>query len=365
MRFLTVLYTITCVFAPILRIYTLVGGSFTLLDTFTFLFYILSIPYLFNKNICRPYVILFIFVFLHSVIIYSYNDDGSVFMRAMHLANYIFFVAFFNNIFFKLDLAHKMLRNGAVIATLFLIAQHVASIFLGVKLVGIYAPLATEEANMENMVFGTNIYRYASFFVEPAAYAVYIVNALTQELFYQKERKIWVVSLICLGGVLSTSNTAIACIVFLLGIYFYKNRMFSGKTVLLLLSFIVIYVVAQPFLDAITNRIGAGSSYDNRFNGYEAVFFILDDPTFGMGFVSPDDMGVYLAGFARLLMYFGYIGVFVYSIIYLKVFISSSQKVMTSVFLFLNLGSNTLLGASFLPYSCFIAAGMKKNKGNY
>ena len=362
MRFLTILYTITCVFAPILRIYTFVGGSFTLLDTFTLLFYIFSIPYLFNKNICWSYVILFIFVFLHSIIIYLSNSDGSIFMRAMHLANYIFFVAFFNNTFFKMDMAHKMLRYGAVIATIFLIAQHVSSIFLGIKLVGIYAPLATQEADMENMISGTNIYRYASFFIEPAGYAVYIVGALTQELFYQKERKIWVVSLICLGGVLSTSNTAIACIAFLLGMYFYKNRMFSGKTVLLLLSFIVIFVVAQPFLDAITNRIEAGNSYENRFSGYDEVFRILKDPILGMGFVSPDNISVYLAGFPRLLMYLGYIGVIVYTLIYLKVFKSARQKVMVLVFLFLNLGSNTLVGASFLPYSCFIAASMKKRQ---
>lgn len=362
MRFLTVLYTITCVFGPILRIYTFVGGSFTVLDTCTLLFYILSIQYLFNRNICRPFLALFVFVMIHSCIILLYNSDGSIFVRAMHLANYIFFVAFFNNTFFKMDLAQKLLRYGAVIATLFLIIQHVASIFLGVQLVGIYAPLATHEANMDNMVSGTDIYRYASFFIEPAGYGVFIVSALAQELFYQKESKLWVISLICLGGILSTSNTAIACIVLLLGIYFYIKKMLSVKTFLLLLSFVAIFIIAQPFLEAITNRIEAGNSYANRFSGYDEVFKILENPLLGMGFVSPDDMPVYLSGFARLLMYFGFIGIIFYTIIYVKVFFSASQKITVLVFLFLNVGSNTLLGASFLPYSCFIAASMKKRK---
>ncbi len=362
MRFLIILYTLTCVFAPILRIYSFIGGSLTVLDTFILLFYILSIPYLFNiRNIYWPYVTLFAFVFLHSCMIFLMNSDGGIFMRAMHLANYIFFIAFFNSTFFNIEMAKKALRNGAIIATIFLIAQHLLHILFGMQLVGIYAPLALREADMENMIAGTDINRYASFFLEPAGYGVYIVSALVQELFYQNKTKLWVVSLICLGGILSTSNTAIACIALSLGIYFYKNKMFSAKTIFLLFSFVGIFFIAQPFLDAISNRIESGKSYDGRFDGYDAVLYILDDPTWGMGFVSPENMGVYLAGFARLLMYFGYIGIIVYSFIYLKVFMSSNQKITTFVFLFLNLGSNTLLGGSFLPYSCFIVPGIKKH----
>lgn len=365
MKFLKIWYTFTCAFAPILRIYTFVGGGLTALDTFILLFYVLSIPFLSNiRNISTVFVALFTFVFVHSFITLLYNSDSGIFVRAMHMANYIFFVAFFNNTFFKMEMAHKMLRYGAVVATLFLIAQHISSIFWGFQLVGIYEPLATQDANMENMVAGTDIHRYASFFIEPAGYGVYIVCALTQELFYQKEKKLWVISLLCLGTILSTSNTAVACVVFLLAFYFYQNKMFSTKTVLLLVSFVGIFIVAQPFLNAISTRVEAGASYAGRFNGYDVVFQLLDNPMFGMGFVSPADMGIYLAGFARLLMYFGFVGVIVYSIIYLKVIKSSSQKIMVLVFLFLNIGSNPLLGGSFLPFSCFIVASLKKNINN-
>ena len=361
--FLTATYSSICALSPIFVIYSLVGGSLTILDMLILFFYVISIFSYFRKRgeFVIPVELLFMFVFIHSLITYIVNNDTSIFLRAMHLANLIFFVAFYNKYYFDLELAKKIVSSFAVIATLFLIIQHVGSIFLGLSIPGIISQYAINDANMENMVHGTDIYRFASFFVEPAAFAHYIICALAIELYYKEKANLLIVALYGLGCIMSTSNTAMALYVFLIFLFLYENKLFNKKTIILFFLSIIIIVIAQPYLEAISSRLESGISAGNRFEGYSNIDRLLHNTFWGIGFVAPSDMGCYLAGFARLVVYMGLLGVVVYGSFFTYMMINTNMKKMLLVFLILNIGSDTIFGVSFLYYISFIVNDMKKS----
>lgn len=379
-KLLSIYYTLACTFSPILVIYSFTGSSITVLDMMILLFYAISIPsYMMRRRnkITGTCLVLFLFVFTHSLIYLVSFGNMANFMRAMHLANYIFFIAFYNHTYFDVILGQKFIRFGSVVATLFLMVQHVAKMVFDQIIPGILPVFTNVEANLDGVVAETEISRFASFFVEPAAYALYIICAFAIELFYQQKTNIIIAVLLLSGAILSTSNTAIACTAFLLVLYIYKNGFFSYRTMVILASITIIVFITQPYLEAIFIRIEAGRSFDGRFNGYDYVYSFMNaekeiewignfknkfngydypDILWGMGFVSPEEIGYYLAGYARLLAYLGYIGVFVYICVYLRIFFSTKKKALLLAFLFLNLGSNTFLSASFLYYMCFIVS---------
>lgn len=361
--FLSYIYTVICTLSPVLVIYSFVGGPFTFLDTFILLFYIISIPsYLTKrKKVVMPFVLLFLFVFIHSIFVYLDNNDLSIFLRAMHLANFIFFLAFYHKIYFNDKLAIRIVSNFSVIATLFLIVQHLCFRFLGFPIPGIIPQYAIIEANLDNIIQNSNIYRYSSFFVEPAAFAQYIMCALTCLLFYDGNKNYKYIGLICIGCILSTSNTAIASMVLILVLYFVKSGISFKKIFSYLLAGIAIIIMTKPFIEALIVRNEGGVSYDNRFDGYQLVNQLLSNSIWGNGFIAPDDMGIYLPGFARLFVYLGIVGVCIYFLIFLYLFRNTSRKVLLFLFLFLNLGSDTLMGVGFLYYCCFILAALNKN----
>ena len=357
-RFLSYYYTILCVLAPVFVLYSFTRNSYTMTDTFIFGFYLLSLPYSLIKGfrVILPYLCIFIYILIHSGYNMLISYDWSVFLRAMHLVNYIFLISFYHKTFYNRELGEKFLRFFAILSTLFLIIQQIAIVQFGSSISGTLFPqYAINEATQDLVVRGTGVHRMSSFFSEPAAYAVYIICALAHELFYRRKTDMRVVALFCLGCILSTSNTAIACMALLMGFYIYTNKLFQSRdTILLLLALIVIYFIATPHIEAINSRIEEGRSFSGRFRGYSVMFDLVDNPIWGIGFVAPRDLDVYLAGFPRLFVYLGWIGVALYFIVYLNIIYSTKRIILVLVFLFLNIGSDTLFGVSFLYYSCFI-----------
>lgn len=354
MKQLQILYTLICTLSPILRVYSLTGNNLTVLDMAILFFYIVSIQTLFSKGtkVVLPYFIMFASVLIQSSFILWKNGDLSLFLRALHLLNYVLFLSLYNRKFFEATLALKSIRIAAIAATALLIIQH-AGHFVGITIPGQISQFAVREADLYNNVADSDISRFSSFFAEPSAYAVFIICPLALELFYMTKTNLYIVILLCVGCVLSTSNTALACMVFLLIFYFVKNKIFNYKTILLIVAGIVLFVVATPYIEAIRYRIEGGVSIENRFIGYELMKYYLNDPLMGVGFISMGDVGEYMPGFARLVVYLGMIGTIIYISIYANIFLTTQRKMVLLVFLFLNLGSNIFFAASIIFYSCF------------
>lgn len=366
MKRLSVFYTLICTLSPILRVYSLTGNTFTVLDTLIFVFYIVSVPVLLKRKFTfvKSYGIIFFYVLMHSSFIYAKGGDTGLFMRAMHQLNYVFFLVIYYKLFFDIRVADKSIGVAGVAATLFLVLQHTAHIFLGVTIPGQISAIAVREADSDNMVVGSNVVRFASFFAEPSAYAVFVVLPLAIELFYREKANYLFVILYCIGCVLSTSNTALACLAFLLIFYFVKNKIFNWKSIALIASGVAIIFIVSPFIEAIRTRVEGGTSFNNRFIGYEMMSKYFTNPLFGIGFISMEDVGEYMPGYARLVVYLGIIGALLYSIVYIYIFRTTSRWIILILFLFLNIGSNIFFAASIIFYSCFFLIDKSKKKLN-
>ena len=358
--------------SPILVLYSFWGNSITMTDTFIVFFYILSLPFIFIKGIkvVLPYFAIFSYVLFHSAFNLLSSYDRGIFMRAMHTLNYVFLICFYHKLFFNKDLGERLLRLFALLSTLFLIIQQVAISQFGTYISGnLFPQFAIAEANEDLVVVGTNVHRLSSFFAEPATFSMYVICALVHELFYSEKKDMRIVGLFCLGCTLSTSTTAIACMAFLMGFYMYTNRLFRDRnTLLLIMALIAIYSIATPHIDAINRRLEEGRSFSGRFHGYSVMYSLVENPLWGIGFVAPKDLEVYLAGIPRLFVYLGLTGVLVYLLAYINVLFTTKKNILTLVFLFLNIGSDTFFGVSFLYYSCFMISSdyyQNREKINY
>lgn len=279
----------------------------------------------------------------------------------MHLANYVLFIALFQKTLFQIDYAKKLVANFAVVATLFLFFQHIVYRLFGFPFPGILPTLAINEANLENQIWGSDVIRFASFFVEPSAYAVYIVCGLAQELLYSDKPRLLFVGILVVGCVISTSNTAIACMGFVLAIYFLKHKILNKGGLLIIFLLLLIFLVAQPFIDSITQRVESGKSFDGRFSGYYSVLSYVSNPLFGMGFLNPEELSDYFSGYARLYLYFGFSGIITYMILFMTMSSYTKEKALFLLFLILNIGADTIFGVYFLFYSGFIMSSLKSN----
>lgn len=353
-----ILYTLICALSPILVEYSFTYSSFTVLDTLIVLFYIISLPRLLMSGGPKVNVFflwLFLFVVFHASVDYLTNSDTKILLRAMHLANYIFFLAFYNRLFFNSELAIRIVRVVAIFSTIFLLFQHLAYAVVGIPIPGQLPIFLVNDEYALGGVVEMDLIRFSSIFLEPSQYGMYLLCALVLELFYRKRPNNLVILLFCLGAVVSTSNTALAGMVLLLMLYVRKIGISVKMIALAIVALFVIFVLAGTFVDAILIRVGDGSSFGNRFNGYSQIKDLLSaNPIWGIGFWSTEDMGDdYLPGWARLYVYFGIIGVLFYAVVYLLLYRSISNKIIFFLALFFNFGGDSFFSVYLLFYSCF------------
>ena len=357
-KILTILYTLICSLSPILVIYSFSYSSFTILDTLIVFFYVFSLPHYISSSKIKVnpfFLLMFIFVVFHSLIDYAINMISQNLLRAFHLTNYIFFLALYSRRYFDEKTAIKVVRNIAVISTFFLFFQHIVFLIIHVPIPGqLPVFLVNNEYGLSEFA-DANLMRFSAFFQEPSHYAMYILCALTLELFYKKELNLYVLIILCLGAVVSTSNTAIAGM-FLLVVLYVRNKGVSLKAMLfLIVCLLVICVFAQTFVETISQRVDNGKSFSNRFDGYSQIDYLISgNPLWGIGFWSGKDLGnIYLPGWARLYVYFGIIGFVSYLFLYLGLFKSLKNRMILYLLIFANIGGDALFSVFFLFYSCF------------
>lgn len=352
------LYTQICSLSPILVIYSFTYSSFTILDTCIVTFYFISFPFYLTikQSKLHPFFLsLFVFVTAHAFVDYFFNSNSSNLLRAMHLANYIFFLSLYNRVFFDKKIAIKTVGTVAIISTLFLILQHALFSLIHLSIPGqLPIFLVNSEYGLSEMA-AMNIMRFSSFFLEPSHYAMYVLCALTLELFYKEAPKYISIFLLCLGAIVSTSNTALVGMAFVLFLYVRKKGISMKMLLFILLSIILVYLLAHTYIEAILFRVDAGNSFDSRFNGYSQINELLSSsPLWGIGFWSGNEMGdFYLPGWARLYVYLGIIGMAYYLLSYLTMYRALKNKLMFILTILFNFGSDTLFSVFFLFFSSF------------
>ncbi len=340
-----------------------------------FLFLILVAIFFLKKNsICIDWHFLpyFILILIQLIFLCSGELDFKKIGSTIRYLFYIGTICFCLHENFNIEFAKKVYQKVCIISTTYLIIQTVLYKFLHLYLPGYFQnsifPVVSDQVSvLENSVGQTwfLILRPSSFFAEPAHYAEYVLGYLTIELFFEKEKvNFFVPAFLLLGILLAMSSTGILGAVVILSLYFVK-RLLNKKTITFLIAFLLIIpcflyaVLNSSFFEHFSERMTEGSSTAGRMNGYSDMFNnVFENPFFlifgeGMG----SSLDHYLAGFARLINYFGLVGllcfVFVVGLILFDKKISLYQKILLFVFLILNVGTELLFQPFvfvFLPF---------------
>lgn len=379
------IYTTLVIVFPLPFLYS-VGGSFlTVADIFLFLLWILMICDSFvNDNrisVTVEIVPYFCYVFFWAIFAVTLGLDNAILGSTLRYIFYLLTIFLWTHRYFCSSIGESVYLGISAASTFFLIIQTILYRFFHYYLPGhleipFFPVLSNQinslESNLTQSWF--TILRPASFFAEPAHYAEFVLGAIVIALFVRNKIKISL--FFSFGILLSMASTGIILLPIIWAIYllFRFRASFSLKKVLVLFSvlpFVVFAFVNTSFFEYFQLRMQTGKSSVGRFSGYSIVLDhfkdISIDSLLGYG-MNASGFSVYLAGYPRLIYFFGIIGCVCFILFIVNSFLSKKlqgwQKILLCVFLGLNVGTELLFQPIVLVYLSFILFYINQDEKN-
>ena len=270
------------------------------------------------------------------------------------------------------DFAAKSYRLISLFVSVFLLLQVVAMMVFDTYLSGVILsfPLTDKSLHAYPALMQTlKVKRYMSVFGEPAHFATYVLGYLVVHFSTYKKKSLYgflIAVLISLSIVLSTSITGMLILAGLWLLWLFKG--FSVKYVsrrkvifIILLTIVILLLLSQTeAVKYLLNRRVFEKQAAGRFIGFGYVIDYFKSASllellFGSGM---DDIGhtVYLAGFPRMMFYFGIIGSFLFVITLAYMFYHGSDvnRKVILVVVALSLGTEMVFSSFILPYLLFV-----------
>lgn len=364
------LYTLTLVIYAPLSIYSSGLSGFAISD-------VLLLAVAFYVLFCRKSINIHfaIFPFLIYIIFNSLfqSEDTSELLRTFRYVTYLLFVVLFAKRFFVYHLALDLYIKIAVFATFFLFVQ-----FILYNTVHFYLPgyLPFLELNREGVTeYTENIYyaseatqRMRSIFTEPAHYAAYVLICLLLLMVEGNKKQIKIILFLTLGIVISASATGILSAAFCWMYFIFKlfRNKISLKHILFLGCIICFcgFLLSTSSFETFLMRMEEGRSQDNRFRGYAAVWTMLsNDSTKLMYGIGMKLYEYYLAGWIRMLLYFGIIGITLYAIpLAISSFGNVKSRLLCLMLFALGVGTSIIVSATSMLPLAFIFTLSSLNK---
>ncbi len=223
------------------------------------------------------------------------------------------------------------------------------------------------------------VFRPCSLLTEPAALCIYLLCALTLELFSSSHKYQYVnaclFSAVCM---LSRSSTGIMITILIWGLFFIKHPPISIKqfsigfivsTIGSVLAALLVYFsgIWNYFLERTfgENRFGDFSS-STRFYAIKEMLAASDSVSgvlFGQGLSNLEN---YLPGFARAYLNLGLIGLLIIMGILFRIYIKGDflQRKILFLFIVLNIGTEIVLGPFALLFLCLAIGNVPQNSQN-
>lgn len=372
--------TIIC-FCPILLVYGIGISTITLFDALSFIsiLLIVIVGFFLKKNrldysdISIRFYPFILFISICAIIIAFFNKTHA--FRTLRYMYYLYIIMFLLKKFFKKDFGMKLISIIALASTVWLFAQFVCAYIFKVYLTGFIPFLKLINPNLSSLGNETlkESFRPRSFFQEPSFYAIYIIfsSVIVYNSNYKKWFKVLALTLFFAGILIASSTLGIACFLLIFVYYFIlKLRHFSKKNIILIITVFCFAVLILVLILALTSygqniirKIFNPVSFWSRFNGYLNLFDFSSfngylKIIFGNGMV---DRNNYMPGLAGLLFDFGLVGL----ILFLYSFDANKEKLpFCLLFLFVNLGSEIVLGTYFIFFNAIYLNFPKYNKEN-
>lgn len=278
----------------------------------------------------------------------------------------------------------KAFRIVGIITSLYGILQYIFGTYLHISLSPYipFLPILREGLDKQQegwISYGWTV-RARSFFSEPSTFSIYLILALALELFEPNNTKNKKVIAIYIAGILaSRSSTGILGLMFCFGLltleFVKKKHWLTGKRtmigMLFLLPFLFFALCKSGYVESFINHTfasGQGLSGQSHFNGISEAF--KNDSSFleiifghGLQQVQGGGKDRYLPGWIRTYYCLGVVGTLLYAVSFFKIYCRTSSvgKKIILLFVFLNLGTEIMLGKFMLLYMS-VAMTYSRNK---
>lgn len=356
-------FTFIIILFPILSIYGIGLGTFTLGDFALSLICIIALFETLVRKTCKislSFLIFGLYIVIDYIFCKAFIDlHNDVLMRTMRYTFYIFVLALFVKDYFNPKIGLKIYYIISLLSICMMILQTLSWLFANKYIPGYLPglPIMREELvtfSEAGKMDSLGLLRPRSFFGEPAHYCQYLLGTTCFILFNKKE-SIWIISLFAIGIILSISSTGILCLAFLLILYSLKNwKKFIIYFPIIIISAILIY--NTDYIQSFITRMGDGKSTSDRFAGYSLLTQSTDLSLILFGRGMQTLTGEYLSGYMRLYYYFGIIGLLLFLITIFSGYLKHSNviKILIWLFIILNIGTEVALGPFLLLFASFI-----------
>ena len=343
--FFTKAITVLVIIYPILSVYGIPPINLGMVCMFLLLFVIFLIELRISMKWPKYFWMFFFYMLLSRIFTIKELSFSALFSL-----NLISFTILLGVSCKKFNLLYgiRVYRIAVLYCSIFFFIQEIMFLSFGSRLVGLlpFLPLNTGFTTSEYISMFQYSPRSASFFLEPAYFAQYIIPLLAIELFNTKKDKLtkYYIILITLVLLLLKSGTGIlivALIWILWGYYYLRNSVFYKKLFLLfiivpVLAFGTYYYLNSKYGEALTDRkteftefTPTTSAYIRIIRGFELFadipsldkFFGLNSPTKIKFFISRGKMSsifleddLFFNGIQSILIYGGILGMLLFLI---------------------------------------------------
>ncbi len=354
-------------------------GSITFADITVLVLVIYTVV---RRGFCikKGFLIVSCFFIIHPILLFSLvgirNNLYDMFGTSFRLAYYIFATGILINQFRNNINIIKAIRCVAVVCSFYAVLQFVMANMFGI-LVSAYLPFLPHrgvlDAQTQEWIDYGWLVRPRSFFSEPSTFSIYLLLALSLELFVLKTNLRIIVILI--GGIfISVSSLGIVCLLFLLFVFTYrylkvnrfvvsrKKMLFVEILFLLLLGISIKMNLFEIILEHITAG-GKGLMSTTRFADIKTAFSTVNAwKTLFLG-NGMQDIQEYLPGWVRVYYCNGIIGLLLYVGLFYKSIKSVSKKNRIIMLLFglINIGGEAMMGLFFIHYFVMNFYNCKEN----
>ena len=398
-RFINKLYSVVLPFLPVLILYGLplsYMSKLTLADIILLLLAFFKVIVLINKLINKRVVkldisafCLMLYILTQPLLLSFYTDSvfidwgdaiGTSFRLAFYIA--IYCILFYDAVDKRSVIASFRVLGciSVIYGTLQFIVANLFGISLSPYIPFLYVTRTGLEAQQSSWMKAGWLVRARSFFSEPAAFSVFLLVALCIELTLiyehkQKYKQNLLKLMYILGIMVSCSSTGFVGLVFLYILYvlFVNKLSRRGIGIIILLTFLLIFAAVKiGYVDFVLNHAFAGGKglqhqshfsdilivFQNKINFWEMLF------GHGMQDIMNGNIGLYIPGWHRTFHDLGVFGVMFYMLFFFAVFrkLNKNRRLIIVLFIFLNIGTECMLGIYFILYMTVATMGHKKTR---
>lgn len=379
------LYTIFIATLPLFSVYASGVPGFTLGDIMLFLFFLYRIFIgVKNKSINIPMKTVPIIWLVVAIIVLSIismlgqgQADTNVSIRIIRRIFYYLSVVLVSSEWFDAAYGKKVIVVVGKIGAIYLFIQYIAYYVCHIVLHGYlpFLPVYHERyAQLDYQALYSSMFRPTSFLLEPAHFSRYLCIPLVLTIFDDNCEEKWLWAFVMSGAIIaSTSGIGTICVIFIWGIWFFRNQiraLYAGKIrpkhIVLFIVFVGVLLfstkmdIVQLTIQRIVNTrlTDINTAGGARFRGYLQYFQLpLFNLIVGKGYGNTP-LTSWFSGASYILYGCGIIGFFVCVLMFYMLFIfcnDAAQRTLCVIFFLLFFMDDCFMShvsVTFLTFIC-------------